>query len=386
MSGDPEQDYFADGIVEDIITALSRFPSLFVIARNSSFTYKGRAVDIKDVGRELGVRYVIEGSVRKAGNRVRITGQLIQADSGVHVWAEHYDGDLGDIFALQDEMTASVVGALVPNIQKAEIRRTRDKPPESLDAYDLYLRGLAAFFVWTPEGTDQALQFFERALLLDPNFVPAIIMIENCWGFRLVHGWPLREALAQSIRYARLAVQLDRENAEALAILARRTPWIRHDYEEAMALADRAVSINPNSSFAWIHSGFAFGYSGQPEKALVHFERALRLSPRDPRAHDGLCGMAVALIQLARDVEATAVARRAIQQNQDFAASWRALAAALALSGHLDEATNAISRVNELDPTCSLESMSHRVGYSEKARARLFEGWRRAGMPGRHRG
>lgn len=218
MSGDPEQDYLADGIVEDVTTALSRFRSLFVIARNSAFTYKGRAVDIKQVGRELGVRYVVEGSVRKSGDKVRITGQLIQAETGVHVWADRYHGDLGDIFALQDEMTASIVGALVPNIQKAEIERARSKPPESLDAYDLYLRGLGAFFVWTPEGTDRAQQFFEKTLSLDPDFIPAIIMMENCWGFRLVHGWPFLEAIAHSVRYARLAVKIDPENAEALAI------------------------------------------------------------------------------------------------------------------------------------------------------------------------
>ena len=380
MSGDPEQDYLADGIVEDITTALSRFPSLFVIARNSAFTYKGRAVDIKQVGRELGVRYVVEGSVRKSGDKVRITGQLIQAETGVHVWADRYHGNLGDIFALQDEMTASIVGALVPNIQKAEIERARNKPPESLDAYDLYLRGLAAFFVWTPEGTDRALQFFEKTLIIDPDFIPAIIMMENCWGFRLVHGWPFLEAIAHSVRYARLAVKIDPENAEALAILARRTPWINRDYEQAIDLADRAVSINPNSAFVWIQAGFALMYGGQPERSLVHFERALRLSPRDPRAHDCLSGMAVALIQLARDTEAIAVANRAIQQNSNFTPAWRALSAALALSGHLDEARNAMSQVLELDPTCSISSMAHRVGYVQKARVRLFEGWRQAGM------
>lgn len=381
MSGDPEQEYFADGIVEDIITALSRFPSLFVIARNSSFTYKGRAVDIKQVGRELGVRYVLEGSVRKAGNRVRIAGQLIQADSGMHVWAERYESGLEDIFALQDEMTASVVGALVPSLQRAEIERARNKPTESLDAYDLYLRGLAAFSTWTREGNDLALRLLERALELDPNFVPAIIIAENCWGLRFTHGWSaLQEAQAQSERYARLAVELDPENAEALAVLARRTPFISHDYEKAMALAEQAVSVNPNSAFAWRHSGFAYILSGEPEKALVHFERALRLSPRAPRAHDSLHGMGLAFIQLGRDPEAISVARKSIQQNANFAASWRTLTAALALSGQIEEARKALARVFELDPGCSLDSISIRFGFSEKARARLFEGLRRAGM------
>jgi adenylate cyclase len=192
---------------------------------------------------------------------------------------------------------------------------------------------------------------------------------------------PFLEAIAHSVRYARLAVKIDPENAEALAILARRTPWINRDYEHAVGLADRAVSINPNSAFVWIQTGFALMYSGQPERSLVHFERALRLNPRDPRAHDCLSGMAVALIQLARDTEAIAVANRAIQQNSNFTPAWRALSAALALSGHIDEARNAMSQVMELDPTCSISSMTHRVGYIEKARVRLFEGWRQAGMP-----
>ena len=177
------------------------------------------------------MRYVLEGSVRKAGNRVRMTGQLIQADSGVHVWAERYDGELTDIFALQDEMTTSVVGALVPSIQKAEIDRARHKQAESLDAYDLYLRGLAAFYTGTREGNDRALQFLEGALQLDPNFVPVMLIAENCWSLRSAQSWsPLPDAHTQSTRYARLAVQIDPDNAEALAVLARRTPYMKRGH------------------------------------------------------------------------------------------------------------------------------------------------------------
>ena len=189
ISGDSEQDYFADGIVEDIITSLARFPSLFVISRNSSFTYKGHAVDIKQVGRELGVRYVLEGSIRKSGNRVRITGQLVHAENGMHVWAERYDGDLNDIFALQDEMTASVVGAVVPSLQHAEIERARGKPPNSLDAYDLYLRALPAFYACTRESNRHALELLEQALALDPNFIAAVLLAENCWSLMVNQGW-----------------------------------------------------------------------------------------------------------------------------------------------------------------------------------------------------
>ncbi len=382
LSGDPDQEYFADGIVEDIITALARFPSLFVIARNSSFTYKARAVDIKQIGRDLGVRYILEGSVRKSGNRVRITGQLIAAETSAHAWAERYDGDYVDIFALQDEMTASIVGALIPSIQRAEIERARRKPPESLDAYDLYLRGLAAYFTGTRPGNDEALQLLQRAVQLEPTFIPAIIAIENCWARRYTQsGSPLPEAFAEIVRYASLAVQIDPDNAEALAVLSRRTPSIKQDYQEAISLAERAVSINPNSAFAWRQSGFGLVYSGEANKALEHFKMAMRLSPRDPTAGDAFHGMGLALIQLERDAEAVAAARRSILQSPNIVPGWRTLSAALALSGQLADARNALRRVLELDPACSVTTMATRIGYCDTARRRLFDGWRRAGMP-----
>src|SRR5262245_24167904 len=382
MSGDPQQDYFSDGISEDIITALTRFPSLFVIARNSAFTYKGRAVDTRDVGRELGVRYVLEGSVRKAGGRVRITGQLARTDDRVQLWAERYDRDLGDIFALQDEMTANIVGALVPTLQRAEVERARSKPPERLDAYDLYLRALAAFHSWTREASDEALRLLDRALELDPKYTAAVILAENCWVHRFGQAWSsVPEAVAQSTRLARLAVQLDPENADALAVLARRTSTINRDYNEAMALASRAITINPNSAFAWRHGGYAFVFAGRPEEALAYFNRALRLDPRDPRAHDCLIGIALALIQLERDVEAIATACKAIQLYPNYAAAWRMLAASLALNDRLDEAGEALRRVLDLDPSCTLETLYARFGHSESARARFYEGLRQAGMP-----
>jgi len=383
MSGDPEQEYFADGMVEEIITALARFPVLFVIARNSSFTYKGRTVDIKQVGRDLGVRYVLEGSVRKAGNRVRMTGQLIQAETGMHVWAERYERDLGDIFALQDEMTTSIVGALVPSIQKAEIERIRHKLPESLDAYDLYLRGLAAYFTWTRETHSRALELAEQALQIDASMVPAMLLAGNCWALRIGNGWwsPLEEALGRLTHYARLAVQADPDNAEALAILARRTPAITRDHAEAIMLATRAVSVNPNSAYAWRNTGHALVTCGVAEEAVTHFERALRLDPRDPNGHDTVHGMALALIQLGRDAEAVTFARRAVQQNPKIAPSWRTLTAALAMSDKLDEARAALRQMLVLDPACTVQTMARRVGYTETTGGRIFAGWRKAGMP-----
>ena len=382
MSDDRDQEYFADGICEDIITALARFPSLFVIARNSSFTYKARTVDVKQIGRELGVRYVLEGSVRKAGKHLRLTGQLVQADNGMHVWAERYDGDLNDIFALQDEMTASVVGAVVPSLQNAEIERARRKPAGSLDAYDLHLRALPKFYAQDRESNRQALQLAEQALRLDPNFVAALILAENCWSLMANQGWlPAPQTQPEVMRYARRAVQIDKDNAEALATLARRTAGIERDYEEAVSLAERAVALNPNSAFAWRQSGYALVYCGRPEPALAFLQRAIRLSPRDPRAEDCWTGIALALIQLERDTEAAAAARKAVQANPNSASTWRAFAAALALTGHLDEARTAMRRLLAIDPTCSLTVMAVRQGYTDKAKARYFDGMRRAGLP-----
>jgi TolB-like protein/tetratricopeptide (TPR) repeat protein len=385
MSAEPDQDYFADGIVEDIITALAQFPSLFVIARNSTFTYKGRAVDVRQVGQELGVRYVLEGSVRRSVNKVRITSQLVQAETGIHVWADRYDGELNDILALQDEMTTSIVGAMVPGLQRAEIERARGKGPENLSAYDLYLRALSAYYTWTKDGSDRALQLLDRVFSLDPRFVPALILAENCWGLRYTRGWaPPSQALAESERLARQAVRLDPDNAEALAVLARRMASINHDYDEALSLAKRAVESNPNSSFAWRHSGWAYAFAGQAAEALSCFRRALRLSPRESLIHDvagPLNGMALALIQLERDEEAIAAAKQSIQQNAESAGAWRMLAAALALSGQCGQARQAFERVQVLDPDCTVQSLYLRFGHSETARARFYEGLRRAGMP-----
>lgn len=382
MSGDPEQEYFADGIVEEITTALSRFSSLFVIARNSAFTYKGRSVDVKQIGRELGVRYVLEGSVRKAKNRVRITGQLIEAENGSHIWANRYEGDLDDIFALEDEITANVLGALLPKLETAEIERARRKPTDSLDAYDLYLRALAAFYSWTREGNDQALALLGRSLELDSRFAVAAVIADNCWAARYAQGWsPIAEAIAKSTYYAQLAVRLDPDNAEALAVLARRTPSIKGDYDEAISLAERAVSLNPNSTFAWRCTGYVFMLAGRAEQAIANFERALLLSPRDPRAHDAKNGQAYALVQLGRNDEAIPLFREAIQQNSEFAPAWRGLTAALAMAGQSEEARRALEKTMELDPAFSLESITIRLGFSEKVRqGLLFEGWRRAGV------
>jgi adenylate cyclase len=379
ISSDPEQDYFADGIVEDITTSLSRFRALFVIARNSAFTYKGRSVDIREIGRQLGVRYVVEGSVRKARTRIRITCQLIQAENGAHLWGEQYDRDFSDIFALQDEITTSIASTLAPTVLRAEIERARRRPVENVDAYDLYLRALAANNSLTREGNEEARRLIEQVLVMDPHFVPALILAHSCWAYGMSLGVPQVEALERCSRYARLAVHLAPDDADALSILAVCMAAINGDYEDAVALANRAVAANPNSIAVLSRCGHALSYAGRLYESLALYERALRLSPRDPLVFGVLTGMGWSLIQLGRDVEAIEVGRRAAQLNPASADAFRVQASALALLGRLDEAKAALQRMLELDPDCTVSGIRMRTGVPEARRA--LEGFRKAGMP-----
>src|SRR5258708_465754 len=283
MSGDPEQEYFADGVVEDIITALSRFRSLFVIARNSSFTYKGKAVDVRQAGRELGVRYVLEGSIRKASNRMRITAQLIDATSGAHVWADRYDRDLSDIFAVQDEITASVAAIIEPALADAEQQRVLRKPPDSLDAWEAYQRGLWHFNRYSPEENKTALGFFSQAIALDPNFAP------GHYGYALALQWeiwhfstrPFSEVQGPARAEAQIAVSLDDKDAMAHAILAHMMMW-NSEWEAAIAEARTAIALNPNSAFVISMLGCVLGFGGYGEEALDRLRQAMRASPHDP--------------------------------------------------------------------------------------------------------
>lgn len=253
MSGDLEQEYFADGVVEEIITALARLPWLFVIARNSSFIYKGQAVDVKQVGRDLGVRYVLEGSLRKAGGRVRITGQLIDATTGAHLWAERYDGSLEDIFELQDQITSNVVGAIPLQLESAEIERTKHKPTNSLDAYDCYLRGMAGMYKWSPEGITEALNYFYRAIEIDPDYGIAYAMAARCFNIRSATT-PLEfsaEDVAEAERLCRIAADLGRNDAMALCMAGVTLGFAVRDVSGGAALTTRALALNPNLAAAW---------------------------------------------------------------------------------------------------------------------------------------
>ncbi len=283
MSGDPEQEYFADGIVEDIITALSRFKSLFVIARNSSFTYKGKAADIKQIGRELGVRYVLEGSVRKSGSRLRISGQLIEAATGSHIWAEKIDGPLDDVFDLQDQVSRSVVGAILPNLMQAEIALANRKPPSTWNCYDRYLRGNALLFRFSPATLDDAKEQYQQALSLDPDFPPAVAMLSTCYVVqRFLYGQDLSEGeLAKALELSARAAELAADDGMVLSLCALTAAFLSDDLERAMILAERAVSLNTNISMAWAVFGWIHNWLGEPKRACEAFDRAARLNPLD---------------------------------------------------------------------------------------------------------
>jgi adenylate cyclase len=304
MSGDPEQEYFADGMVEEIITALSRFKWLFVIARNSSFTFKGKAVDIKEVGRRLGVRYVLEGAVRKASGKVHITGQLIDALTGAHIWADRFERDLTDVFALQDEVTVAVVSAIRPSVFEAELAMATRRRPENLTAYDFLLRGAQQFYLLTREGLAEALRLTHRALELDPGFAWAASLAGACHMRNVLFGYSLDPQFErqEAIRLSRLALSADHgDDGETLAVAAVISAFMVGDSESEIAMADRAVALNPNSFHTWFNRGWVYKIAGLCEEAIRSFERAKRLSPVDPVLH---FGMGTALIELRRFDEA----------------------------------------------------------------------------------
>jgi adenylate cyclase len=350
MSGDAEQEYFADGVVEDIITALSRVGWLFVIARNSSFTYKGRAVDIKQVGRELGVRYVLEGSVRRAGGRVRITCQLIEAANGGHVWADRFDGELTDIFDLQDRIAESVVGAIEPSLQRAEISRAKAKPTESLDAYDLYLRALEQFYTTTRPGSDAAVALLQRAMRIDPGYSLARAFLAYVHFLRNANGWGAPADAATAVALAREALATSRDDPLALRYAGLVLCHFARDYEPALAALGRAVRLSPNSGQVLWTAALVQCYVGEPEPAIALFQRAIRLSPLDPEIGFMLVGLGLAHVIAGRDMEAVPLLQQAIREMPSLASTYRHLVIALTRLGRIDEARAAASRVLEIDP------------------------------------
>jgi TolB-like protein len=384
LSGDPEQEYFADGVVEEIITALSRFRQLFVIARNSSFTYKGRAVDVKQVGRELGVRYVLEGSVRRAGNKLRITGQLIDTATGAHMWADRFDGVLEDIFDLQDQVTISVVGAIAPKLEEAEIERVRRKPTASLDAYDHFLRGMAGLHRWSREGNEEALAHFYRAIELDPNFGTANGFAARAYVQRDAGGWivdRVRE-VGEAGRLARRAVELGHDDAVALCTAGFALAELVGEAEDGDAYIEKALALNPNLAWAWLYSGWVKASSGNPDLALERIARARRLSPHDPQDFSIQAAMAFAHFIAARYEEGLASAQAAVRDRSVYRLAYCILAANAAMAGHSAEAKKAIDRVLKLSPNLRLGDAHtlQRIRQPEDI-ARWTEALRKAGLP-----
>jgi TolB-like protein/tetratricopeptide (TPR) repeat protein len=351
MSGDPEQEYFADGMVEEIITALSRIRWLFVIARNSSFTYKGRSVDVKQVGRELGVRYVLEGSVRKAGSRVRITAQLIDALSGTHLWADRFDGSLRDVFDLQDEVASSVAGVIEPALRAAEIRRSSDRPTNDLTAYDLYLRALSHWGTYDEQRVLQALDLLGQAVERDPRYGPALAVAAHCHLLLAVSGSTENPETERrtSVDLARRALLIGPDDPDVLAPAAFVLGCFGEDIDVALGLIDHCCSLNPSCARGWYSSGVLRIFAGQPGLALEHFERLLRLSPRD-RLTDYLTGIGEALFFSRRFDEAAAKLLASLERAPRFPVTYRVLAACYAHMGKLDEAREIVERLRAITP------------------------------------
>jgi len=352
LSGDPQQEYFADGIVEEIITAMSRMHWLFVIARNSSFTYKGHAVDVKQVGRELGVRYVLEGSVRKAGNRVRITGQLIDTSTGAHLWAERFDSALEDIFDLQDQVTASVVGAILPKLEQAEIERAGRKPTESLDAYDYFLRGMASLHQGTRESIEEALRLLYRAIERDPNFASAHGMATWCYALRKWNGWITDQAreMTECSRLAHRAVALSKDDAVALCTGGFALAFYVGDVHDGAAFIEQALELNPNLAMAWHFGGWVSVWLGEPDVAVDRVTRAMRLSPLDPFIFLAQGSIALAHFSAGRYDAALSWAQKSIREKPNFLPSIRIFAASCAMAGRMEDAQRTIARVHQLNP------------------------------------
>jgi TolB-like protein/Flp pilus assembly protein TadD len=385
MSGDAEQDFFADGITEDIITALSRCSGLFVIARNSSFLYKGKAVDVRDVGRELGVAYVLEGSVRRGGDRLRITGQLIDGGSGRHLWADRFDGDLSDVFDLQDRISESVVAAIEPTVQFAEVERQKSSRPSRLDAYDLLLRAYGLEHAFTAESTAAALACLDQALAIDPDYAPALAMAAYCHALRHFQGWIAPDASydVEGVRLAFRAVELAPNDAQVLWMAAFAIWNMSQDRREvAPELFARSLMINPSSVMALTLGGWIEIMRGNQSTGRTMIERAQRLSPRDPRGWLTSGAMAIAAIADENYSEAIRWAETALTQNRRFAAALRVLIVALVKIGRNDRAGAIARELLDIEPELTISGFFKRIPFPRDTMATTYvEALRSAGVP-----
>ena len=382
MSGDPEQDFFADGVVEAITATLSRIRSFFVIARNSAFRYKGRAVDVSQVGRELGVRYVLEGSVQKASGRVRITVQLIDVTSGAHVWADRVDGTLEDVFDLQDRITERVAGALAPSIRLAEIERARRKRPQDLGAYDYTMRAMPQVWALERDACAKALQLLDQALAIDPEYPLALSLAGWCYAQGLVYNWTndVDSARTNALRHAEKAAELGGEDPLILAVLGAAHTVLRN-YGTARVMLERAVAVDPNAAWAWSRLGWVENYSDRPERAVAHFERALRLSPLDPMNFNNYVGMGSANEVAGRYDEAIAMYRRALQERPH--ADWilRNLVSAIVGAGRMDEAAVEFKRLMAAYPDLTVTKYRKAMVFSPAILDAMCANLKKVGLP-----
>lgn len=381
LSGDLDQEYFADGMVEDIITGLSRIKWLLVIARNSSFTYKGQAVNVRQVGRELGVRYLVEGSVRKAGPRVRISAQLIEAEADVHLWAERYDRPIDDIFALQDEITLNVVGAIEPSLREAEIARVKRKRPDSLAAYDLVLRALPHIYAAMPEEAGKALPLLRRALTLEPDYALVHGFIAWCHKVIFLRSGFKDVDRAAAIHHAHAAVRYGRDDATALALGAFAIAMVEHDRVTAFEAFEHARALSPSSSFTLFLGAVALGYACEAERAIEWAERSLRISPFDRLSYCAYIGLATANFLRGRYEEAANAGRRAVQWSPGFSVSQTLLVAPLVKLGRMEEAKAVAMQVLALQPSFSSAGVCAALAIPTALAEPMIEAWRKAGLP-----
>jgi TolB-like protein/tetratricopeptide (TPR) repeat protein len=381
LSGDPQQDYFADGMVEDIIAGLSRIKWLFVVARNSSFTYRGATVDVKRVGRELGVRYLLQGSVRKEGSRVRISSQMIEAETGGHLWTERFDRPLDDVFALQDEIALNVVGAIEPSLRRVEVERVKRKRPDSLDAYDLVLQSQSDVFSGMPAQVTKALVLLKRALILDPAYALAHAFAAMCHHCLFLRAGLHESDRSASIAHARAAILHGQDDALALTFAGFSIGMDGHDHDAGFAAIEAALAISPSSAITYICGGVIFGWAGEAARAIEWGERALRLSPFDPWAWSAYHALTLGHFHRGGYEEAAKAARKAVQLNPAHSISHMLLVAPLAKLGRLKEAEAVAARVLELQPAFRTSHQLSGVDCAPSLAASLSEALRLAGLP-----
>lgn len=381
MGGDVEQDYFADGMVEDIITGLARIKWLFVIARNSSFVYKGKSVDVKQAGRELGVRYILEGSVRKASSRVRVTGQLIEAETGRHIWADRYDRTLDDVFAIQDELTMSVVAAIEPSLRQAEIERVKRKRPENLDAYDLVLRALPHVYPAMPDGAATALSLLESALKLEPNY--ALAHGFAAWSHEILfaRGGAREENRLGAARHAHAAIAHGRDDAIALSLGGFVMGLVAHDRNAARQAFEAALALSPSCALTYIFGSVVLAFAGDADRGIEWGERALRLSPFDPMSYAPWFSIALGRFQRAEYEAAAEAAHKVFQTNPYWSSAHFMLAATQAKLGRLDAARSAAARVLELEPGFTVGGVCAAFDIHESIAGPLSEALSAGGLP-----